>query len=117
MIYVLYLFYGRCQKCDVVVQLYFLDFFNGKFFFLSDVWEMFNILELYIDLVGFRGYGVVFGKYWLYGRWFFQWYYLNIVIFDLFLIVIVLYIWGLKILNKSIFLFIDNVVFGDIINK
>ena len=104
-------------KNDVLVWLQFLDSFNGKSFFLSDVWETSNTLELYRDSAGSRGYGAVFGKHWLYGKWPLSWHHLNIATLKLFPVVIALHIWGPKMSNKCILLFTDNAALVDIINK
>ena len=104
-------------KNDVLVWLQFLDYFNGKSFFLTDVWETSNTFELYTDLAGSRGYGAVFGTHWLYGKWPPPWHHLNIATLELFPIVIALHICGPKISNKCIILFTDNAALFDIINK
>ena len=104
-------------KNDVLVWLQFLDSFNGKSFFLTDVWETSNTLELYTDSAGSRGYGAVFGTHWLYGKWPPSWHDLNIATLELFPIVIALHIWGPKIANTCIILFTDNAALVDIINK
>ena len=94
-----------------------LDSFNGKSFFLTDVWETSNTLELYTDSAGSRGYGAVFGTHWLYGKWPPLWHHLNVATLELFTIVIALHIRGPKIANKCIILFTNNAALIDIINK
>lgn len=104
-------------KYDIKVWLNFLDEFNGKVFFLDDKWEIFCFMKLFIDVVGFKGYGVIFGNYWFYGVWFELWKFFNIVFLELFFIVIVLYIWGFSMVNRCVVFYIDNVVIVDIINR
>lgn len=65
-----------------------------------------------MDLVGFIGFGVVFGCYWFYGSWLDFWKIYNIVFLEFFFIVIVVYIWGFLMLNKC-----DDVVVVDVINN
>ena len=50
-------------KDDLRVWLQFLDLFNGKSFFLAEIWETSNTLELYTDSAGSKGYGAVFGNH------------------------------------------------------
>lgn len=75
-------------------QQFFLIGFNGWFFFFEDFWDSLNQLELYIDVVGLLGFGLVFGGQWCYGKWFDNWLNQNIVIFEFYLIVFSLYLWG-----------------------
>lgn len=101
----------------MLVWLQFLDSFNGKSFFLSDVWETSSTLDLCTDSAGSRGYGAVLAKHWLCGRWPPLWHHLNIATLELFPVVIALHIWGPQISNKCIVLFTDNAALVDIINK
>jgi len=78
---------------------------------------MSNTLELYTNSAGSRGYGAVFGKHWLYGKWPHAWHHLNIATLKFFPNVIALHIWGPKMSNKCILLFTDNATLVDIINK
>lgn len=104
-------------KNGMLVWLQCLDSFNGKSFFLSDVWERPSTLELYTDSADSGGYGTVFGKDWLSGKWHPSWHHLNIATLELFPIVIALHIWGPKISNKCTVLFIDNAALGNIIRQ
>lgn len=56
-------------RLDLNVWCEFIDNFNGKFMFINDDWQNFYKFNLYIDVVGKFGYGVVFGIKWFYGIW------------------------------------------------
>lgn len=47
-------------KDDLLVWLQFLDLYNGKSFFLDEIWKMSKSLELYTDSAGSRGYSAIF---------------------------------------------------------
>lgn len=112
-----YICFLKGVKLDIVFWFRFLIDFNGKLFFFDDVWEILDMFKFYIDLVGFIGFGVVFGNCWLYGFWLVFWKIYNIVVLEFFLIVIVIYIWGLLMVDKCVLFFSDNVIVVDIINK
>lgn len=112
-----YIRLNREFKYDIRMWLIFLNNFNGRVFFLSDCWEIFFIFELYIDVAVFEGYGVVFGRYWFGGIFSDVWYSFNIIFFEFFFIVLVVYIWGFGMFNRYVLFFIDNVFLVDIINK
>lgn len=107
----------KAAKDDLWVWLQFLELYNGKSFFLEDIWETSNSLELYTDSAGSRGYGAVFGNHWFYGAWPQAWQSINIATLELFPIVVALHIWGPTISNKCVILFTDNAALVDIINK
>ena len=104
-------------KDDLRVWLQFLDLYNGKSFFLAEIWETSNTLELYTYSAGSKGYSAVFGNHWLYGAWPPSWKSLNIATLELFPIVIALHLWGPTISHKCVLLFTDNAALVDIINK
>ena len=56
---------SRGAKLDIMLWLRFLDDFNGRSFFLSDVWETSQSLQLYTNAAGSIGFGAVFDRHWL----------------------------------------------------
>ena len=81
-------------KLDLAIWLRFLENFNGRSFFLEDVWETSDTLKLHTDSAGSIGFGAVFGRYWLHGVWPASWQTYNIAVLELFPIVIAIHIWG-----------------------
>ena len=51
-------------QLDLALWLQFLSQFNGRSFFLDDVWETSHTLQLYTDSAGSIGFWAVFGKHW-----------------------------------------------------
>ena len=65
-------------KADLQVWQRFVSGFNGRAFFLDDLWITSTTLGLFTDAAGSLGYGAVFGKQWFYGPWPESWCSLNI---------------------------------------
>ena len=59
----------RQTKLDLGLWLDFLSHFNGRSFFLSDVFLTGDYLELYTDAAGGIGYGALCVSEWFYGVW------------------------------------------------
>jgi len=57
--------------------------FNGRSFFLEDVWGSSDTLKLYTDSAGSIGFGAVFGRHWLHGLWPASWQTYNIAVLEL----------------------------------
>ena len=108
---------SKGAKLDILVWLRFLDEFNGKSFFFSDIWETSDTLHLYTDAAGSIGFGAVFGCHWLQGLWPEMWKTFNIAFLELFPIVIAVHVWGSLMADKRIIFFSDNAAVVDIINK
>ncbi len=107
----------KAVKADLQTWLTFLDNFNGKSFFLPDIWESSHSLELYTDAAGSKGYWSIFGHHWFYGHWPERWHSLNITILELFPIVLALCVWGSHVSNKRITIFTDNAALVEVINR
>lgn len=58
---------SKGAKLDLAIWLRFLKNFNGRSFFLEDVWETSDTLKLNTDSAGSLGFGAVFGKHWFHG--------------------------------------------------
>ena len=109
--------FSRGAKLDIMLWLRFLDGFNGRSFFLSDVWETSQSLQLYTDAAGLIGFGAVFDRHWLHVNWPNHWKSYNIALLELFPIVIAVHIWGPIMADKRIIVFSDNAAVVDIINN
>lgn len=107
----------KAVKADLQTWLTFLDKYNGKSFFLPDIWESSHSLKLYTDAAGSKGYGGIFGTHWFYGQWDENWKSLNITVLELFPIVIALSLWGSQMSNKCITIFTDNGALVEVINR
>ena len=75
---------SRGAKLDIMLWLGFLEEFNRRSFFFSDVWETSQTLQLYTDSAGSIGFGAVFGRHWFYGSWPDLWKTYNIALLELF---------------------------------
>ena len=108
---------SRGARLDMSLWLLFLKNFNGRSFILEDQWLTSTSLSLYTDASGSWGYGAILGSKWFHGKWPTEWKKLNIIILELFPIVVALEIWGPMIANKCILLFTDNLALVEVINK
>lgn len=108
---------SRGAKSDIMLWLSFLEDFNGRSFFFGDVWETSQTLQLYTDSAGSIGFGAVFGRHWLHGRWPDNWKSYNIALLELFPIVIAVHIWGSLMSDKRVIFFTDNAAVVEIINN
>ena len=104
-------------KADLRVWQRFLSGFNGRAFFLDDLWITSTTLELFTDAAGSLGYGAVFGKQWFYGPWPESWCSLNITFLEFFPIIVALHIWGSQMANKCVCFVTDNDALVEIINR
>lgn len=104
-------------KLDLLLWNEFLLQFNGKSFFLADVWEQVTPLQLFTDSSGVIGFGAVFGPHWCYGKWPREWQYINIAILEFYPIVLSLFLWGDLMRNKCVTFFTDNLALVSVINK
>ena len=108
---------NRETKSDLKLWLNFLESYNGKSFFLDYNWLSSAKLHLYTDAAGSLGYGAVFGSHWLYGQWPSNWLGRNIIVLEMFPIVISLSIWASELANKCVLFHTDNLGLVDVINK
>lgn len=108
---------SKNAKADLKVWMRFLEDFNGRAFFLDDLWISSTTLELFTDAAGLKGYGVVFGRKWLFGSWPESWGSLNITFLEFFPIAYALHISGPSMANKCVCFVTDNTMLVDIINR
>lgn len=104
-------------KLDLLVWKEFLLQFNGKSFFLEELWEQSSPLQLYTDSSGTLGFGAIFGSDWCYGKWPREWQHINITILEFYPIVLSLCLWGKFMSNKCITIFTNNAALVSVINK
>ena len=87
-----YIRLNREVKEDLKTWLSFLLNFNGRYFFLDDLWLNSSKLNLFTDASGAHGFGAIFGSHWCYGKWPANWEYQNIAILEFYPIVLSLYL-------------------------
>jgi len=107
----------RETKADLRLWLTFLESYNGKSFFLDYIWLSFAKLHLYTDAAGSLGYGAVFGAHWFFGPWLHSWLGRNIIVLEMFPIVMSVSIWASDLANKCILFHTDNQGLVEVINR
>ena len=107
----------RRVKDDLRVWLSFLSSFNGKSFFLNDIWCDSHQLNLFTDASAAIGSGAIFGSEWCYGERPADWKYRNIAVLEFYPIVLSICLWGHKMSNQSVLIFTDNESLVHVINK
>ena len=112
-----YIRLNREVKEDLKTWLSFLLNFNGRYFFLDDLWLNSSKLNLFTDASGAHGFGAIFGPHWCYGKWPANWEYQNIAILEFYPIVLSLYLWGEAMSNQCILFFTDNESLVQVINR
>lgn len=100
----------------MVVWFFFIEYFNGKVFFLFGLLFILKILYLFID-VSNVGFGCVFSIKWFFGFFDISWLEYYIFVCEFFLIILVVEIWGLLLINIFIVFYLDNIVVVYVINK
>jgi len=112
-----YIKLNREVKSDLKLWQSFFASFNGRSFFLEDVWDSSDKLELYTDAAGSLGFGAVFGRKWCYGKWPNSWLHQNIAMLEFYPIVLSLHLWGHTMQNRCILFLTDNEALVYVINK
>ena len=82
------------DKADIALWFSFLDRYNGKSMFLSERFLSSNTLSLYTHSAQSLGYGGLYGSRWFYGIFPTSRQSFNITLFELYLIVLAVNIWG-----------------------
>ena len=90
--------------------------FNGKSLFINDKLTNHDI-DLYTDASGSLGYRAVFGKKWFSGEWSEWWRSQNITLLELYPIVVAIEVWGARLSNKCLQIFVDNKALVDVLEK
>ncbi|KAK3087428.1 hypothetical protein FSP39_005841 [Pinctada imbricata] len=105
------------SRADINIWLLFLSQFNGKSVFLPAKWDSSDCLHLYTDASGAIGYAAVLGTSWFAQTWPHGFDEHHIAIKELFPIVLALELWGLRLKDKKILFFTDNISVVHVINK
>ena len=95
----------------------FLSSFNGRSFFLDDIWHSSDKLHLFTDAAGSLGFRAIFENHWCYGKWRVDWLHKNLAFLEFYPIVLSLHLWGHLTRNRCILFFTDNEALVYIINK
>ena len=104
-------------RLDLGMWQVFLRYYNGRSFFLREVWESNTALHLFTDAAKKLGFGALFKSHWFFGAWPPLWTQYNIVILELFPIVLALETWGGQLANKRLMVHTDNEALVAILNK
>ena len=99
-------------KKDLQMWLSFFEQFNGISVFHDRFWISSADVELYSDSAGSTGFGIYFGGRWSYATWPTEWQESgltgDIIVLELFPILVSLYLWGNELRNKKILFHCDN---------
>lgn len=102
---------------DLAMWLEFLSHHNGTVVFVDESVLSNHDVHLYTDASGKLGYGAVFGVDWFSGVWSDWWVGKNIMMLELYPIVIAIEVWGPRLRNKRLTLFTDNMALVTVLNK
>lgn len=98
-------------KADVLIWLQFLDSYNRRSFF-QDEFVLAADFKLFTDTAGSRGFKTIWRTHWCCGEWPLSWIYSkavkNIVLLELFPVIVALEITGEFFINKCIIIQSDN---------
>ena len=104
-------------KEDMSVWLKFLSAFNGKSIFLDTYITHASDVQFFTDAAGKIGYGAICKSQWFKGLWSGWWLKQDIMLKELYPIVLAVELWGHKLVNKRIHIRTDNQSLVPVINK
>ncbi|MEE4247451.1 MAG: reverse transcriptase domain-containing protein [Kangiellaceae bacterium] len=104
-------------QADLKAWLLFLDSFNGVSILPDPFFSDSDVLKLYSDAAGSRGFAAVFGSHWFSGGWPASWPTVHITLQELFPITLILEIWGPLLVGKRVFFHSDNLAVVHIVNR
>lgn len=111
---------SKAHKDDLRVWQLFLAQFNGRSLWMDEMGSACD-LELYTDVAGAVGYGATLGSQWSAGKWPDSWRKAdllgNLVLLELFPIVMAVEIWQQEFKNKRVLFHCDNLGVVQAINK
>ena len=102
---------------DLKAWAIFIHSFNGRSFFMDNSWVSNCQLHMYTDASKTVGYGAVLGTKWFSGVWPIEWISLDILVKELYPIVLAVTVWGDELANKKIILHTDNESLVHILDK
>ena len=103
-------------KEDLEMWLEFLEYFNGKNFFMSDRWFTNLQLNLYTDSSKNLGFGGYMGTEWFHRSWDMNVKSLDITTLELYPILVALNLWNARFANLNLIIHTDNQALVAIIN-
>ena len=103
-------------RADLKAWQIFLDHFNGKALFPSDIAHTSSSLHFFTDASN-AGFGCVFGRKWFFGKFTPAWLNYHISVHEFLPVVLALEIWGSSLENCSVTLHSDNMAVVQVINK
>ena len=102
----------KAMKLDLRMWLLFFKDFNGLSVFHDRFWTSSAEVELFTDSAASCGFGIFFAGRWACEKWPVEWCQSgitqNIMVLELFPILVSLYIWGPDLVNKKIIFHCDN---------
>lgn len=104
-------------KKDLQVWYDFLETFNGKTLYLSEMFLSPDTKHLYTDAAKGLGFAAVLQSHWFYGTWQAWWSEQNITLLELVPIVLALETWGEQLRNSAVVLHTDNEALVWVINR
>ena len=104
-------------KEDLWIWKTFLNEFNGRSFFLDPCADSDPSLQLYTDASSTIGYGACFGHEWVCGQWTDLWKSCDILVLEMYAVLLAVVLWGSSLANKSILLHVDNNALVHIVNR
>ena len=108
---------------DMLVWVVFLEEFNGLTYISDESWSSNDSLKMFTDSSGSAGLGCgcLLGKEWAYFQWPESWFgneiLRDITFLEMVPVLLALVLWGHKLSNQQIVLYIDNEALVTIINK
>ncbi len=102
---------------DLLTWQNFLQKYNGRSMFIQRDLDTADQLRIQTDASGSHGYAAIMGSEYFYGSWPRDWQQLNIVILELFPIVLAVAMWASKLANRRTNFFTDNKALVAIINS
>ena len=95
-------------KSDLSMWLTFLSDFNGKSLFVDSHLTADYEIHLFTDASGSIGYGAILGNQWFNGKWSTWWTSQNIMLLELYPILLAVQVWGCELQNKRLLIHTDN---------
>ena len=105
------------MKHDLKVLLTFLEHYNGKSFFNTEMFCSPATQHLFTDAAGSFGYGAIFGSHWFYGSFSDQWLGQNITLLELAPILLAVQTWATDMHNHCVVFHTDNMALVSVLHR